>query len=247
MQYEQPLKILILAAEIIPFAKVGGLADVVGALPKSLQALGHDIRLAMPRYGQVDPARFGLHTVLDAVTVDMSNFQMQVSVRQATIGDAIPVYMIDAPRYFERENIYGYTDDGERFILFCRGALEAMRALDWSPDIIHCHDWHTGIVPNWMHTIYRDDPFYTNSATVYTVHNLAYHGIFGYRILEVAGVAEEGFVYPELPEFAEIVDLMGRGVLYADVVSTVSPRYAREILTPEFGERLDPLLRDRAG
>ena len=219
MQYEQPLKILILAAEIVPFAKVGGLADVVGALPKSLQALGHDVRLAMPRYGQVDPARFDLQTVLDAVTVNMSNFRVQVSVRQGKIGSAqihtalpapqaglldaaldlssnspttlarlpdgqascnesssfaqavckeaeIPVYMIDAPRYFERENIYGYTDDGERFILFCRSVLEAMRALDWSPDIIHCHDWHTGIVPNWMHTIYRDDPFYADAATV---------------------------------------------------------------------------------
>src|SRR5437588_10387705 len=245
MQYEQPLKILILAAEIIPFAKVGGLADVVGALPKSLQALGHDIRLAMPRYGQVDPARFGLHTVLDAVTVDMSNFQMQVSVRQATIGDAIPVYMIDAPRYFERENIYGYTDDGERFILFCRGALEAMRALDWSPDIIHCHDWHTGIVPNWMHTIYRDDPFYTNSATVYTIHNLAYQGIFGYRILEVAGVASHGFLYPQITELANVVDIMGRGILFADAVTTVSERYAQEVLTPTFGEKLDHLLRSR--
>src|SRR5256885_15974986 len=105
MQYKQPLKILILAAEIVPFAKVGGLADVVGALPKSLQALGHDIRLAMPRYGQVDPTRFHLETIADAISLNMSNFQVPVSVRRGTVGDAIPVYMIDAPRYFERENI----------------------------------------------------------------------------------------------------------------------------------------------
>src|SRR5713226_1127278 len=103
MQYARPLKILILAAEIVPFIKVGGLADVVGALPKSLQALGHDIRLAMPRYGQVDPARFDLRTVLDSVTVAMSDFQAQVSLRQAVIGDAIPVYMIDSARYFEKK------------------------------------------------------------------------------------------------------------------------------------------------
>jgi len=177
MQDERPLKILIISAEMVPFVKVGGLADVVGALPKSLQALGHDIRLAMPRYGQVDPTRFHLETIVDAVSVNMSNFQVPVSVRRGTVGDAIPVYMIDAPRYFERENIYGYTDDGERFILFCRGVLEALRFLDWSPDIIHCHDWHTGIVPNWMHTIYHDDPFYAQTATVYTIHNLAYQGI----------------------------------------------------------------------
>ena len=245
MQYERPLRILILAAEIVPFAKVGGLADVVGALPKSLAELGHDVRLAMPRYGQVDPERFKLNTVLDAVTVNMTNFQVQVSVRQGAIGDAVPVYMIDAPRYFERENIYGYTDDGERFILFCRAALEAMRALDWSPDVIHCNDWHTGIVPNWLHTIYHEDPFYATTATVYTIHNLAYQGIFGYRILEVAGVADHGFLYPQIPELANVVDLMGRGILFADAVTTVSERYAQEILTPNFGEKLDHLLRSR--
>lgn len=245
MQYEQPLKILILAAEIVPFVKVGGLADVVGALPKSLQSLGHDVRLAMPRYGQVDPERFHLTTVLDSLPVDLNNFKVQVSIRQGTIGDAIPVYMVDAPRYFDRENIYGYTDDGERFILFCRAALEAMRALDWSPDIIHCNDWHTGFVPNWMHTICRDDPFYKDSATVYTIHNLAYQGIFGYRILEVAGVASQGFLYPQIVELANVVDIMGRGILFADAITTVSERYTQEILTPAFGEKLDHLLRSR--
>src|SRR5438128_10796285 len=105
MEYERPLRVLILAAEIVPFAKVGGLADVVGALPKALQALGHDVRLAMPRYGQIDPQRFHLNTTLDTLTVDMGNFRVPVSVCQSSIGDAIPVYMIDAPRYFERENI----------------------------------------------------------------------------------------------------------------------------------------------
>src|SRR6266581_2426015 len=245
MQYKQPLKILILAAEIVPFAKVGGLADVVGALPKSLQALGHDVRLAMPRYGQIDPARFDLQTVLDSVTVNMSTFNVQVSVRQGSIGNAIPVYMIDAPRYFERENIYGYTDDGERFILFCRAILEAMQVLNWSPDVIHCHDWHTGIVPNWMHTIYHDDTFYADAATVYTIHNLAYQGIFGYRILEVAGVAAQGFLYPQIAELANVVDIMGRGILFTDAITTVSERYAQEILTPSFGEKLDHLLRSR--
>ncbi|HLJ35780.1 MAG TPA: glycogen synthase [Ktedonobacteraceae bacterium] len=245
MPDEKPLKILILAAEVVPFVKVGGLADVVGALPKFFQGLGHDVRLAMPRYGQVDPERFSLHTIIDSLTVPMSNFTLPVSVRQGTIGNDIPVYMIDAPRFFERENIYGYTDDGERFILFCRAALEAMRTLDWSPDIIHCHDWHTGIVPNWMHTIYHDDPFYANAATVYTIHNLAYQGIFGYRMLEVAGVADHGFLYPQISELANVVDIMGRGILFADAITTVSERYAEEILTPTFGEKLDHLLRSR--
>jgi len=245
MQYEQPLRVLILAAEIVPFAKVGGLADVVGALPKALHALGHDVRLVMPRYRQVDPERFHLNTVLDALTVQVGDFQLQTSVRQGEIGDHIPVYMIDAPRFFDRENIYGYIDDGERFILFCRAALELARALNWSPDIVHCNDWHTGIVPNWMHTVYQDDPFFSDTATVYTIHNLAYQGIFGYRILEVAGVAANGFLYPQIAELANVVDIMGRGILFADAVTTVSERYAQEILTPTFGEKLDHLLRSR--
>ncbi len=245
MDYEQPLRILILAAEIVPFAKVGGLADVVGALPKAFKALGHDVRLVMPRYRQVDPERFGLQPVLESLKVDMKSFQVSIRVLEGTIGDEIPVYMIDSPRYFDRENIYGYTDDGERFIIFCRSALETMRALDWSPDIIHCHDWHTGIVPNWMHTLYHDDPFFADAATVYTIHNLAYQGIFGYRILEVAGVAAQGFLYPQITELANVVDIMGRGILFADAITTVSERYAQEILTPTFGEKLDHLLRSR--
>ena len=245
MQNEQPLKILMLAAETVPFAKVGGLADVVGALPKALRELGHDVRVVMPRYGQINAERFELKTAVDAMTVQMASFQEQVSVRESTIGNGIPVYMIDAPRYFDRENIYGYTDDGERFILFCRSALEVARSLNWSPDVIHCNDWQTGIVPNWTHTIYRDDPFFAGTATVYTIHNLAYQGIFGYRILEVAGVAAGGFLYPQIVELANVVDIMGRGILFADAVTTVSERYAQEILTPTYGEKLDQLLRSR--
>ncbi len=245
MQSEQPLKVLILAAEIVPFAKVGGLADIVGALPKALQTLGHDVRLVMPRYRQVDFERFQLKMILDAVSIKMGSYQVPVSVYEVEIGDHIPVYMIDAPRYFDRENIYGYTDDGERFVLFCRAALDVMRMLGWSPNIVHCNDWHTGIVPNWMNTVYRDDPFYANTATVYTIHNLAYHGIFGYRLLEVAGVAASGFLYPQIAELANVVDVMGRGILFSDVITTVSERYAQEILTPTFGERLDHLLRSR--
>ncbi|HVB75396.1 MAG TPA: glycogen synthase GlgA [Ktedonobacteraceae bacterium] len=242
---DRPLRILMLAAEIVPFAKVGGLADVVGALPKALQDLGHDVRLVMPRYGQVTPERFQLTTVVDALTVKIGQYQEQVRVLQGSIGNGIPVYMIDAPRYFDRENIYGYTDDGERFILFCRAALEVMRLIDWSPDIIHCNDWQTGIVPNWMHAVYHDDPFFSDCATVYTIHNLAYQGIFGYRILEVAGVATGGFLYPQIVELANVVDIMARGILFADAITTVSERYAQEILTPTFGEKLDPLLRTR--
>lgn len=241
----EPLKILFIAAEGVPYIKTGGLADVIGALPKALRRLGHDVRIALPRYKNIEPERWHMRTVATELPVPVSQTVEYVNVLETSQGDGVPVYFIDSPHYFQREKLYGYNDDGERFILFCRAALEFARTLQWAPDVIHCHDWHTAIVPNWTKTLYRDDPLFADAATVYTIHNLAYQGIFGYRILEIAGVAEEGFLYPEVPELANVVDLMGRGVLFADVVSTVSPRYAREILTPEFGERLDPLLRER--
>ena len=240
------LKVLMLAAEVVPFAKTGGLADVAGALPKAIHALGHDVRLAMPRYGRIDPDRFDLTEVLPPFDVPIHHTTEQARILEACIGDDICVYMVDSAKYFDREGIYMYPDDADRFIFFCRAALEATKLLDWKPDVIHCHDWHTAIVPNWLHTIYKDDPAFAGVATVYTIHNLAYQGIFGQRVLEIAGLDAWGFQYhPEMADLNEVVDMMGRGIYWADLVSTVSQTYAREILTPEYGERLDPLLRDR--
>ena len=244
-QHGKSLRVLFVAAEAVPYVKTGGPADVIGVLPEALRKLGHDVRLALPCYKSIDPDRWGLQLVSDDLAVPMSQRSERVTVREASREDGMPVYFIDAPHYFHREKLYGYGDDGERFILFCRAALEFVRSLGWAPDIIHCHDWHTAIIPNWTQTLYREDPIFSETATVYTIHNLAAHGNFGYRILEVAGVAQEGFLYADVPELANVVDLMGRGILFADVINTVSPSYAREILTPEFGERLDPLLRER--
>jgi starch synthase len=240
------LKVLLLAAEAVPFAKTGGLADVAGALPKAIRAQGHDIRVAMPRYGRIDREKFQLEEVVPEFAVPIHRTTEPARILQATIGNDIPVYMVDNARYFDREGIYMYPDDADRFIFFCRAILEALKHLDWRPDVIHCHDWHTAIVPNWLNTIYSKDPFFAETVTVYTIHNLAYQGIFGYRVLEIAGIDEWGFQYhPEMADLNEVVDLMGRGIYWADLISTVSETYAREILTAEYGERLDPLLRDR--
>jgi starch synthase len=240
------LRILLLAAEVVPFAKTGGLADVAGTLPKAVRALGHDIRVAMPRYGRIDSAKFQLQERVPSFDVPIHRTTEPARLLRATIGTDIPVYMVDNAKYFDREGIYMYPDDADRFIFFCRAMLEALKHLDWRPDVIHCHDWHTAIVPNWLNTIYKDDPFFADIATVYTIHNLAYQGIFGYRVLEIAGLDEWGFQYhPDMADLNEVVDLMGRGIYWADLVSTVSETYAREILTPEYGERLDPLLCDR--
>jgi starch synthase len=246
---DAPLKILMMAAEMVPFAKTGGLADVVGALPKALRALGHDVRVAIPRYGRIDQARFGLERVTEPYQVPLDDEPVEATLMAASVpadGGDLPVYMVDNPHYFDREGIYMYDDDADRFIFFCRAVLEGARQLGWAPDVIHCHDWHTAIVPNWLKTIYKGDPFFAHTACVYTIHNLAYQGIFGYRVLEIAGVDELGFIaHPDLPHLNDVVDFMGRGIYYADIVNTVSETYAQEILRPEYGEGLDPILRDR--
>ena len=246
MTEHQPLKILYLSAEVVPFAKTGGLADVAGSLPKAVHALGHDIRVAMPRYGRIDPDKFGLKQVLPAFPVPMDKQMEEASILEGSLAPGIPVYFIENGKYYDRDGIYMYPDDAERFIFFCRSSLEMLKRLDWCPDIIHCNDWHTAIIPNWLKTVYKDDPFFAHTATVYTIHNLAYQGVFGYRVLEVAGIAAYGFMYhSEMVDLSEVVDFMARGIFFADVINTVSEKYAQEILTPEFGEKLDPLLRDR--
>jgi len=241
-----PLKILLLAAEVVPFAKTGGLADVAGSLPKAIHALGHDIRVAMPRYGRIRSDQFNLTRALDSFPVPMDHHTEPAELMATTLDGGVPVYMIESARYFDRDGIYMYPDDAERFIFFCRGALEAVKLLGWQPDVVHCHDWHTALVPNWLKTIYANDPFYADAASVYTIHNLAYQGVFGYRVLEIAGIDEYGFiVHPDIVDLNEVVDFMGRGIYFADVINAVSETYAREILAPEFGEKLDPMLRDR--
>lgn len=246
---DAPLKILIMAAEVVPFAKTGGLADVAGALPKAIKAYGHDVRIAMPRYGRIDPQRFQICEAHAAYPVPMDDRTEEATLMMTTLASAsgeIPVYMIDNAHYYDRDGIYMYEDDADRFIFFSRATLEGMKCLGWQPDVIHCHDWHTAIVPNWLKTVYKHDPFYEHTACVYTIHNLAYQGIFGYRVLEIAGVDEYGFIaHPDLPHLNDVVDFMGRGIYYADILNTVSVTYANEILEPEFGEGLDPLLRDR--
>jgi starch synthase len=258
-QARRPLRVLFLSVEVAPFAKTGGLGDVAGALPKALHELGADVRVCMPAYQCVDRAQMGAHPVISCLPVPLGAGQVSVDIREGRLavrtaeGERersggrrdVPVYFVDSDHYFGRDSIYGYHDDGERFLVYGRAALEMCRALDWAPDVVHCNDWHTGIVPNWLKTVYRDDPFFSATASVYTIHNLAYQGLFDYHFLEMAGIQDQGFLYPQISELAYTVDLMGRGILFADAVTTVSERYAREILTPEFGERLDPLLRDR--
>lgn len=242
-----PFNILYLSAEMAPYASTGGLAQVAGALPRALRRLGDDVRVILPRYGLIDPQRQGLTRVADDIAVPFESDFENVGLWQAPDTD-LPTYFVEHDRFFGgRQGIYSFPDDAERFIFYSRASLEACRRLGWQPHVIHCNEWHTAVIANWLRTIYAGDPFFAKTAVVYNIHNLAYQGIFGHRVLEVAGIASHGFIaHPDVsPSLNEVVSLMARGIIFADIIVTVSPTYAREILTPQFGEGLDPILRDR--
>ncbi len=244
-QHGERLRVLILAAECAPYVKSGGVADVIGSLARALRRMGHDVRVALPRYGIIDPARWNVRPVVEDMRVPVGDGETRVTVLETRQPAGAHVYFIDAPAAFDRENgTIGYPDDGERFILFNRAALELTRAINWAPDVIHCHDWYASMTTNWLKTTYRDDPLLKSTASVLTIHNLQYHGIFGYRILEAAGIEQKPYLQSENSQ-RDAVDLLGRGIEYADLVSTVSPRYAAEILTEEYGEGLHRMLRAR--
>jgi starch synthase len=242
---ENPLKILLLSAEVVPFAKTGGLADVAGALPKALKELGHDIRVVMPHYGFIDRHKSNLTQVLSDLEVPMNGQVEKASILEERIGSNVPIYMVNNSKYYDREGIYMYQDDADRFIFFCRAVLEMLKQLNWKPDILHCNDWHTAIIPNWLHTIYRDDPFFQHTVCVYTIHNLAYQGVFGKRVLEIAGIAKYQYLVPPGVSPENQINMMGQGIFFADIINTVSETYAQEILTPEYGEGFDWLLKER--
>ena len=246
MVVNQPLKILIVSPEVAPFAKTSEMADMVGQLPKALKTLGHDVRVVMPRYGWI-PLN-SLRPLLQPFPVPHDRHNEDASVLQGELAPDVPTYFVDNPRLFDREGIYMYPDDAERFIFFCRAVLEMLPRLGWQPDIIHSNGWQTAIIPNWLRTIYASNAFFQRTATLYTIHNLAHQGIFGEHALEVSGLAHFGLIsHPQIAaDLNGAFDFMARGILFADGISTVSENYAREIQTPEYGEKLDPILRMRA-
>jgi starch synthase len=239
----KPLKILLVSAEVAPFAKVGGLADVAGALPKALKQLGHDVRVVMPRYGTIDAERYELKPVVRNLQVPLAQQTIAADVLEGRISGGVPVYFIENQQFFGREGMYGFWDDDARFIYFSRAALEMLKPLNFMPDVIHVNDWHTAVIPNMLARLYATDSGYNDIASVLTIHNLAFQGVFGYGTLHLANLDPWGLIKPGIPGLDDIVNLLGRGLYFCDAVNTVSNRYAEEILTPEYGERMDPLLR----
>jgi starch synthase len=241
------LKILIVAAEVAPFAKVGGLADVAGALPKSLKDLGHDVRVVMPCYKMIeDNPKYAVKDLISPFSVPIhEGYTEMASVRQTFIGEDIPVYLIAHDRWFKdaTESKKVYSLSPEPYVFFDRSVIEFVSHLDpaWTPDIIHCNDWHTGLVPVYLQQFYTESPVWKNTAKVFTIHNLAYQGDFGYEMMAYAGLPDTLFTFDKL-EFYGRMNFMKGGLIFSDMVNTVSKTYAHEIQTPEYGCRLEGLL-----
>src|SRR3989338_4780347 len=241
------LKVLIATPEAIPFAKTGGLADVTGALPKVLQGLGCEVRLIMPFYRQIQES--GEKTEIKdtgiQVSVPLGFRELSVSVFQSSAND-VPAYFLKRDEYYDRKYLYtmpegDYFDNAERFILFSRGIIEAIKKLDFQPDIIHCNDWQTGLIPAYLKTIYKDDPFFSNTKTVFTIHNIAYQGQFPASRFPLTGLPH-GVFTQEGVEFWGNMNLLKAGIVFSDIVTTVSEKYSREIQTQEFGYGLEGVL-----
>lgn len=235
------MKLLFTTAECVPFVKTGGLADVIGALPKALQRAGADVRVVLPKYkGIPEPFRDRMEHIGE--TRVQVGWRQQYCGVQKLVDNGVTVYFIDNEYYFGRDEIYGYMDDGERFSFLNRAVLDVLPLIDFQPDIIHCHDWHTGMIPLLLEGNYRHEPFYSGIRTVFTIHNLLYQGVFPYEVLvDVLGLHSRYFT-PEGVEYYGNVNFLKAGIVYADHVTTVSPTYAREIQTSYYGYGLDGLL-----
>ncbi|WP_296174611.1 glycogen/starch synthase, partial [uncultured Streptococcus sp.] len=240
------MKILFVAAEGAPFSKTGGLGDVIGALPKSLTKAGHEVAVILPYYDMVE-AKFG-NQIEDVLHFEVSvGWRRQYCGIKKTVLNGVTFYFIDNQYYFFRGHVYGDFDDGERFAFFQLAAIEAMERIDFIPDFLHVHDYHTAMISFLLKEKYRWIQAYEGIKTVLTIHNLEFQGQFSEGMLgDLFGVGFERYADGTL-RWNNCLNWMKAGILYADRVSTVSPSYAHEIMTSQFGCNLDQILRMESG
>ncbi|MBQ6374363.1 MAG: glycogen synthase GlgA [Clostridia bacterium] len=239
------MKILFAASECVPFVKTGGLADVVGALPKELMKVGEDVRVILPLYKAIDQSWRDKMEHMLYFYVNLGWRRQYVGI-QRLVYSGITFYFVDNEQYFGRDYIYGMGgDEGERFAFFSRAVLEAMSKIDFIPDVLHCHDWQTGLIPILLKAQYQQLELYKNIKTVYTIHNLQYQGLFPIDMMEDLLYLGPWAYTSDALEFFGMCSCMKGGIVFADEVTTVSPTYSQEIQTAYYGERLDGLLRSR--
>ncbi len=238
-----------LASEAVPLAKTGGLADVVGALPIELARLGHEVRLALPRYAGIDPKAAGLRKTT-TLRIPWRGKSREVGVETGAIGGgAVPLVCIRYDPFFARAGLYGeggldYPDNLARFVLFCRGVMEACKKPGRPPDVLHAHDWQAALAVVYLKTLYRKDPAWAKTRALFTIHNIGYQGVFPVLAYDTIGLPWSEYTTERL-EFWGQVNLLKGGLAYADLLNTVSPTYAREIQTAEFAHGLEGVLQTR--
>ncbi|MDD4264037.1 MAG: glycogen synthase GlgA [Firmicutes bacterium] len=239
------MKILFVASECVPFFKSGGLADVIGSLPKALQELGIEVRVVLPKYQNLKEEYQNRLKTKATLSVKVGWRNQYCRIEELEF-DGIHYYFIDNEYYFKRDSLYGYLDEAERFIYFSRAVLKALPYMEYRPDIIHVHDWQTAIIPTLLDAHYGGEFFYSGIKTVLTIHNLKYQGTFAKELLtDMLDLGWEYFNGDQL-EFNGGISLLKGGIVSCDVLTTVSPTYALEIQDPFYGEGLDGLLRTTA-
>jgi starch synthase len=243
----RPLKILFASPEAHPFAKTGGLGDVSSALPLALKQQGHDVRVIIPKYRSVEQSKRDIKPMGLTVAVPVGTKVKSGKLHEGRLNRTVPIYFVGQDEYYDREEFYGdadgeFPDNAERFIFFARAVLEACKALDFQPDVIHCNDWQTGLIPCYLKTTFANDPFFKNTLSVFSIHNLGYQGNFNKRYLPVAHLPRKVFSM-EGVEFYGHFSFMKAGLVYADRLVTVSKTYSKEILTSENGFGMDGILR----
>jgi starch synthase len=247
------LKICYVSSEVVPFAKTGGLADVAGALPIALKELGQDIRLMMANYKSINERKFVLREVirLKEVHVTLGEETKIVDGKTAFLPNSkVHVYFLHIPEYFDRKELYtdpitgkDFEDNAERFAFFSRSVLETLKLLYWQPDIIHCNEWQTALIPFYLKTLYKDDEFFKNTRTVFTIHNLAYQGVFPKEKAKKIDVPAEYVKAGGAFELYGNLNLLKGGLIFSDMLTTVSEKYAQEIMTDkEYGYGFEKLL-----
>jgi len=249
MTMDNPLRVLFVTSEAVPFAKTGGLADVAGALPKFLQGLGCELKLVMPYYRMVKESGHPIQYLGEEVEVPMGDEILKAGIYRGQLNHEVPIYFISREEFFDREYLYGtpkgdYFDNAERFIFFSKAVFLFCQRMGYSPHIIHHHEWQTGLIPAYLQSIYRNDPLFSQTAVVFTIHNIAYQGLFKKEKLSLTGLPMEMY-NPEGIEFWERINFMKAGIVYADVINTVSRKYSEEIQTPEYGYGLEGILRKK--
>ena len=254
----KPLSILFVSSEVVPFAKTGGLADVSGALPQMIREMGHDIRIIMPKFAAVSDRRFKIHDIkrLTDMPIKVGEKSILGSVKSSfltNIKTKVQVYFLANDELYNRADLYvdpktkdGWPDNDERFIFFCRGVIETILRLGWKPDILHLNDWQTGLIAALLKTEYAKEPLFKNPKIIFTVHNAAYQGVFPKESFDKTGLPPSAFKMDGL-EFHGQANFLKAGLMYSDVITTVSETYAKEVRTSEeFGFGLEGVFKKRA-